>query len=427
MNRAKMVVVFVGVSALVGTLLATTGHRAPLKGLQWEAVGGYGPRASAPTPSLSVAARTPFSPGQASPSASATVAGGTTIAMAALLAAAVALIARHRRRARAEAALLPGALLAEGPAVVFGVVEGGAGTESPVVVTIYQAGSEYCNKGQWRHTWKEQRREVDARPFTLVRADGVRVSVEPDERVVVHDKLTEIRRHDVASRSRVATVRPGDEIHVTGELSGMSAGRGAYRGSGAQPVLRPPRSSPMVVAHEPVGETERERMRFHVKALAALVAAALALGALLAPYVTFAFQGRVVQALATHTATWRVWVKPKNSAGYWQTHYAVRAAAFSNPQTGEPLTLDAECDRELYDRARAGQAEAIPFVVAGNGGGATYALGDRATLARGALVGLLLIVLAAGIAYPVVTHGTAPWYLRRKVDDSGSGRLSESE
>ena len=46
-----------------------------------------------------------------------------------------------------------------------------------VVVAVEQQGREYQTKSGWAHRWSEVRRDVQARPFYVVRANGERVRV----------------------------------------------------------------------------------------------------------------------------------------------------------------------------------------------------------------------------------------------------------
>ncbi len=344
----------------------------------------------------------------------------------AMLAAAVALAFRHGRRARAEAALSPGAPLADGPAVVFGVVEGDPSAKPPVVVRIRQRGTEMCSKGSWSHAWRETDRKVEVEPFTLVRADGSRVQVEADERVVIDEALVRFERHAENLRDRVAEIVPGAEIHVTGELSGVGAGAhaGAYRASGTPPVLRPPRTGPMVIADEPGGDTDRRRARFQAIAAAGLAAAIACAWLVASPYANLVVGGVRVMARPTEVGTWRTWAKPKNRPGYWVTHYAVRAEGAL--PIGLLVALDDECNGLIYDCAKAGTCPQVPFVVAARNP-ELHQIGYGPTLSAGQIAVLILLGLGVGLAYPLTALATRPWYLRRKVNDSGPGRLSAGE
>ncbi len=353
-----------------------------------------------------------------------------------MLAVALGLARRHRRRAEAELALDPRAPLVDGPAVVFGKVDadggdpddtGGGGAEPVVTIRIHQAGKEWQSKGAWSHRWAETGRAVSARAFRLTRSDGTRVRVEPDEAsVVIHDTMlvTERGRHAYASmRDRVAQVRAGDDVHAYGELRGALAlgDRSAYREAHKDPVLRAPQGSPMVIAHEPAGDTEKKRARFHTRAAAALV---LGLGLVVGlgwDYVRLVSTGQTVTVTPTHVATWQTWVKPKNQPGYWVTHHAVRG---QTKLPGEPtaITLDDACSAELYDCVRAGACTGVPFVVAGGSGASVTGVGE-AGLERDRVVGMVLLTLIAGLCYPIWAWSTRPWYVRKRLVESGSGRL----
>jgi hypothetical protein len=342
----------------------------------------------------------------------------------ATLAAAVTLASLHRRRARAEEALSPGAPLADGPAVVFGVVEGEPGAAPPVVVRIHQRGTEVQNKGAWSHKWRETGRDVEVHGFTIVRADGARVRVEPDERVVIHENLVRFELTAYASRERIAEIVPGAQIHVTGELAGAGAAAraGAYRASGAVPVLRPPRTGPMVIADEPVGDTDRHRMRFHALAAAVLAASFVTTVALAMPYSALILDGTHVLATPTEVGTWKTYYKPKNGAGRWITHYALRAEA--TLPSGAPVTLEDECGYSVYDCAEYGRCADVPFVVSAHRPDLQQ-IGDGPTIPAVAIALIVMLGICVGGGYPLAALATRPWYMRRKVNDGGKGRLTE--
>jgi hypothetical protein len=345
---------------------------------------------------------------------------------------AVALAWIHRRRARAEEALDPAAPLADGSAVLFGVVEGEAGEvgedDPPVVVTIHQHGTETYTKNGTFHAWKETARQITARPFYLRRADGARVRVEPGEGVVVHDGLLRTARHRARDeRSRVAEVRAGEQVHISGELmgAGAPARRGsAYRGAATDPVLVPPRLAPMVISNEPPGDTEKRRQRFHAFSAVALAAAlAFAWGVVLPDYARLLLDGQVVRVAPTAVRTWQVWVKPKNGAGHYETRYALRAEALA---PDGPVTLEAHCGEALYRCAGWGRCAEVPFVVAAHHPSVSQ-IGERATISNMQTMVLVLMALFLGAIYPLAALGTRPWYARRKVNDSGRGGLTDPE
>jgi hypothetical protein len=337
----------------------------------------------------------------------------------AMLAVAIGLALRHRRRAQAESALDPRAPLVDGPAVVFGTVEGDQPGQSFVTIRIHQYGSEWQNKGAWQHRWAETGRDVTARPFRITRADGSRVLVEPDESVVIHDTLLVTEQKDLLTRDRVAEIRVGDEVHVYGELRGALAvrDRGAYREARTEPVLRPPPRSPMVIAHEPAGEAEAKRARFHAWGAAGLTLVLGGLGLVSSGWLRLVATGREATLAVTSTGTWQTWSKPKNRPGYWVAHYAVRGQA-TLPGEYAAVTLEDECSAELHACIRAGQCASVPFVVAG-----PYAEVGEPGLSTDQIAGLVMITLLAGFIYPIWAWTTRPWYVRKKLAEGGSGRL----
>ena len=335
----------------------------------------------------------------------------------------------------------PRAPLADGSAIVFGVVEGEAGEGGPaVVITIHQRGTEEHVEGTTTQHWKETHRESNARPFYVRRDDGSRVRVEPDERVVVHDALLGVVRGSVKDqRSRVAEVRPGEQVHVSGELAGagrstgdlrasdrkLTAARGGvYRTVAVEPVLRPPRFAPMVISSEPPGDTEKKRMRFHAWCAVGLAAVLAFAGAVVVrDYLFLVLDGQRVRVTPTAFRTWTEWVQPKGTSGHRVTYYAVRAQALA---PGGVVTLEDQCTSELYERVRAGEQVEVSFVVATHHP-SVFQLGEGPAISEGQVMGLSMLLLALGGIYPLAARMTRPWYARRKVNDTVSGPLPTLE
>lgn len=333
---------------------------------------------------------------------------------------------RHAKGADAERRLDPKAPLADGPAVVFGVVEAD-GPEPVVTLRIHQVGREWRHKGAWNHEWKERSRDVRVRPFTLARADGVQVRVEPDERLAIHDGMLRIERLSVARRDRVAEVLPGAEVHVSGVLDGASratrAREGAYREAGTPPVLRPPRPGRMIVSTEHPGDTEGRQSRFHALAATGLLLALATFGCGARDYLALVVGGQRVTATVTDVGTWRTWDQPKYGPGRWVLHDAVRGRAVL--PNGTEAILESPCGPELaacVDRGRCGE---VPFVVSPRDP-SNATLGTRPTLSDDQAFPIGFLALLLVFLYPAAARAMRPWYVAEKVNDRGSGRLSSS-
>ncbi|MEZ4407814.1 MAG: hypothetical protein R3A52_15270 [Polyangiales bacterium] len=331
---------------------------------------------------------------------------------------------KHQAQATLEHSFDPRAPLRDGPAAVMGVVETDPGPEAPAVaVTIYQRGTEAQNKGQWSHTWSEVKREVWARPFWIRRDDGAVVRVEPDQSVVLRDDLSRLQRYGVDTRTRHAELQRGERVFATGALSGAALAQpnAAYRGMQGSPTLRAAPGAPLMVSTEPPGDTFSKRALFHLKWLVALVVVGGTLAMTVFPKVELlTVDGVSVMARPTQTRHWMVWVKPKNRRGYWSPRYAVRAEyTFRDGQT---VTLEDECGYGLHRCVTDGQCARVPFVVSAHMP-SVHMLGSRPslTVGRSLILGITLLIL--GIAYPVSAASTRPWYLRKRVNDHGRGRL----
>ncbi len=331
---------------------------------------------------------------------------------------------RHGAQAKLERGFDPRAPLRDGPAAVMGVVETDPGPEAPAVaVTIYQRGTEAQNKGQWSHNWSEVKREVWARPFWIRRDDGAVVRVEPDQATVLRDDLSREQRYSIDARTRHAELQRGERVFATGVLAGAALAQpnAAYRGMQGTPTLRAAPGTPLMVSTELPGDTFAKRALFHLKWLVALVVVGGTLAMTVFPKVELlAVDGVSVMARPTQTRQWMVWVKPKNRRGYWSPRYAVRAEyTFRDGQT---VSLEDDCGYGLHACVTAGQCARVPFVVSANMP-SVHMLGSHAslTVGRAMILGLALVIL--GISYPASAASTRPWYLRKRVNDHGRGRL----
>jgi hypothetical protein len=331
----------------------------------------------------------------------------------------------HNRRAVMERASNPNAPLVDGPAVVFGTVESNPDWQGPVVrLDIHQAGTEWCNKGSWHHQWRETNRTLNRRPFVVVRDDGVRVQIEPDERVILHDE-TDTVRHDLTTRTRVAAIEPGQRVHVSGTLAGASLAQsnvgGAYRGGYGMPSLRAPSIGRMVISNERPGEPALARMRFH-RAWAIGIAALVAflVSVVMPAFELLSLSNDLVWVTPTEARNWREWHKPKNSSGYWVYRYSLRG---SYVDQGVTRVVEDDCGEAYHRYATERPCAPVPFTVS------TIApswhqigTGPQLTVGRCIMLGILCLTLL--IVYPASVSASRPWYEKKRVVDSGNGRLT---
>ncbi len=333
----------------------------------------------------------------------------------------------HNRRAVMEQASNPTAPLVDGPAVVYGTVEADPAWQGPFVrLDIHQSGTEWCNKGAWHHQWKETSRTLNRRPFVVVRDDGVRVQIEPDERVILHDE-PDVVRHDLASRTRVAAIEVGQRVHVSGTLVGASLAQGsaggAYRSGFGAPSLRAPSIGRMVISNERPGAPELARMRFHRGwAIAVAILFAFVASVVMPAYELLSLSNELAWATPTDVRNWREWHKPKNSSGYWVYRWSVRGAWDDH---GTARTLEDDCGQPYFNYVTEATCARVPFTVS------TIApswhqigTGPQLTVGRCIILGILCLIIV--IAYPASTLASRPWYEKKRVVDSGNGRLAAS-
>ena len=359
-----------------------------------------------------------------SSSTSALLAGIGAGVVTALLAAAGVLLARGSRRARAEQAESPVALLADGPAVVTGVVELEPGATGPAAeARVYQRGREQYYKGNWSHSWRETSREVRAQRFHIRRDDGLVVRVEPGGAVEIHAPLAPSERTAPDARTCTAPVPAGARVRMTGEIEGSAPVRvdAIYRDAPSTLMLRPPRGGKMVISTERPGEKGEEQARFHARwAIGIAVTAAIVACAVLPTYLVLAADGETVDVQPEGVRRRLEWTKPKNRPGYWVPHYEVRAVARVE---GQPVPLFDDCSQSLYDCVKGGTCGRVPFVVATHGPESFHEVGPAPTLTIGRAVLTLITVTLLAVAYAFSASSARPWYRKGRVDESGAGRL----
>jgi hypothetical protein len=334
--------------------------------------------------------------------------------LGALLVIAIVRSSVHRRREKLahKAALKQNEPLHPGPSVLAGVVAD-EGEGDAVVVEIDQLGREYKTKSGWAHQWSEVRRSVVATPFYVVRANGERVRVEPDSRVFLIDKLDVTERTGHDQRVRRARLSPGEHVFILGEMVRAPDPKlGGYREAAEGWVLRPPRGERMLVSTEPLEDRHRARARiwFHL----AWVGAALLLawhGLLFADVHAKALFGHVVTKTAVDKTWTKKWVKPSKGRAYWAYYYWIGAAGSDGVRSVSQVESSSyqaiEKGAELSFLERDGKLQIGAKACAGDGSG-------------------VFGVVVAGIwavIFLVVVLSTRPWWMRKQVVESGSGRL----
>ncbi len=325
------------------------------------------------------------------------------------------------RQAASEQSIDPVGPLRAGPFALVGTVEVESG-DNPVTIWIEQVGRESRHKNRWSHSWKETSRRIDVHPFVVRRDDGQTVKVEPGTRVVLHDTLSRFEYGGPHStRTRIAEVKPGDRVYVTGKLVdvGVHGGGGVYREALRMPRLIPASTGPMVLSTEAPGGTARRLGRLQRWcSIAVGIVLASQLVAVISPYWVQQLFGTTTVGTIQRVRTYETWHKPKNSSGYWTTHTEAQVSWADDQLANFRVTSD------LFTCAARGGCDRVVVRSARLAGFTTSQLGGRPTLGSNRALVLFFVSAGALIAWLAVLLGARPWWLRRKVVDRGSGRLS---
>lgn len=346
--------------------------------------------------------------------------GSNFVVVGGLLLLSVLLYWQHKRRAKLEEGFDPKAPLRDGASVVFGRVE----TEDrgpAVVLRVAQAGREWQYKGAWNHAWEETARQQQQRSFVVRTSTGVTVRVDPPQNVKIHGEFDRSERHDHAHRTQVFEIKHGDEVHVYGALSGAhEQSANAYRAAATMPVLSATSFAPMVISREKPGETAQKRAKvFRNLGIGALAWMLFAMLVVFNSYTVLALTGDVVPTTIEATRTWRVWVKPKNSPGYWRHHYEIRGSAAGR-------TVTDEVSYSMYQLAESGSIRTVPFLVSTvdpeyhKFGSQPHTEGGRLAIA---VIGALLWLTI----FPIIALSSRPWYAKRKLKHGGAGTIADGD
>jgi hypothetical protein len=321
----------------------------------------------------------------------------------------------HRRREKLahKAALRQGESLHLGPSVLAGVVvDDGEG--DAVVVEIDQLGREYKTKSGWSHQWSEARRSVEVKPFYVARANGERVRVEPDAEVFLIDKLDVTVRTGHTQRVRRARLSPGEHVFILGDMVRAPDPKlGGYREAAEGWVLRPPRGERMLVSTEPL--EDRHQARAKVWRNLALIGGAFLLlwhGLLFVDVHAKRISGQVVTKTAVDKRWSRNWVRPSKGRPYWAYHYYVDA-------TGSDGTRDeSQVDYASYQAIENGTELSYVQV-----DGKPLQIGAKPCAGSGSTAFGVVMAAIWAIVYLVVILSTRPWWMRKRVVETGTGRL----
>ena len=337
--------------------------------------------------------------------------GFGTLGLIGLAVFAFRLSARYRQlRRQAEASFVPNAPLALGATVVQGMVECAEGTTETLRIEVEQDGTELENSGIWSHQWTETSRRALVHPFYLRHASGARIRVNAREDVMLIDDMSGVIRVDLAKRIRVAELVPEKQIFAVGELRKATDSEGARVGSNRDQslgyVLDPPRKGPMLLSSESLGQRFARREGFHQDWGKIIVMATIAFHLMMVPYHARMLTGRVVDA--------RVTQMQELGQDDDLSHYRITM------QSGHGRTLSTELPYFHRPRLQVGSMVRVRDVQSWP---EAVAMGPLATARSTAHFGALLFVLLAGL-YSWRTRMTLAWYERKKLVDTGNGRLA---
>jgi len=325
----------------------------------------------------------------------------------------------HRNNRRASDAIERSggiAARARGLTSVVGVVEADD-QKTPISLRIEQSGTEWETRRGWGHAWTEWSRQIDARPFRLRTRDGESVQIIPDKHIDIVAPLREGPPcYEENTRYRVADVKLGDEVCVTGVLEAESRGSGVYRGGGSRATLRPAKDEPLLVEARPFGARDARKERFYAKATKLLGALFLAIHVL--GYGTYHLVNLAgTEMLAEPRGTKITHTRTKSGS---IPHYMLTARF--RDASGRYRMLEGEVDRETYDKVRKNEIQGVPFLVVPWAPGIHLAgLEPHTSMTAAMMTALMTIVAFLGFFAGRVSN--PPWYEQKRVRETGNGQL----
>jgi hypothetical protein len=318
--------------------------------------------------------------------------------------------ARARRRTRlaatAEASVgeRPPPLVEGSDVVLVGTVRHFEDHDVAVKVSVRQSGTESESSGSWSHAWTEIDREIILAPFLLELADGKHVLVHPPKNVDVADALDQKVWIDRNQRVLSAELVPGERIFARGRLerSDQAVPGGAYRDVAWGWALGPT-GGQMLLSSEPLGQGLRKRASFH-RYYAWIASILLAITQL-----TLAgFYGRLAGDTELATLDGKNWYQTTDEDDNTDDHYKISLR-------GRSFEIDE------HDFNRVGRGIQIPVRI---GSANNWEIGSEATIHWMHALVLLLISSSFWIVYKIRRATSRPWF-RRKVNESGGGRLPD--
>lgn len=316
---------------------------------------------------------------------------------------------RLSRRAKLAAAIEKDVEPVVGQRMVRGKI---LATEGPAVrVTITEMGTESESKNRWTTTWTEIERTVQTTPFVVETRSGRTVRVEPTSDVKLVDDLEPAVRTSRERRTRSAALKEGETAIVLGRIE-TSIAAGEHSAGFREPpralVMRPDAGSMMISTHgleAPLRLDARTRRNCAFVILATIVIAQLAA----VRYHLALLDGHVAPAVVVSREQREV--KDKKGSHYEST------IVYRVSESGQEVRERVESrDYPTLTEGRTIPVRVSPLMTS-FGGSATE---------MGVVLFLPTLLEAGGILFCVwVVWTTRPWYERKKLRSTRSGRLDD--
>lgn len=329
------------------------------------------------------------------------------------------LLANLRLGLSANRSFDPRAPLRPGRVVVCGEVELLPGEELAVRAELRQRGTEHSTRNGRTHTWTEETRRVEARPFLLRRAEGDAIRVEPTADVQLVDRLDVVVRHNYYQRTLKGELSSGERVYAAGLLVPGAPLPGVERGYREAPprelVLRAPPGGRLLLAAERLGSRFFARMRFHLR------------------WFLLGLGGLAVIELLLFQGYFRSWLDGERVEAEVIRRHGFSTGGGKNRRTYHHLYLRRSDPFEQRYRidAAASSFKRIPVgarvilreVRRGHLLWRGISLGAEPTLHLAAVVVALALAIGLTAAFAARRRSTRPWYDRELYTVSGKGPL----
>jgi hypothetical protein len=364
----------------------------------------------APTsePVLTICAET----GDATASLASLAVWGYTVAIVALALVPIVLIARNLSLAARARRTHGGQIkLRPGLAVLEGTVD--HPYDPPLRVEITQTGTEVHLEGRGRwFQWTERERKLSTAPFRL-RVGHDEVDVVPDDQTRLMLEMDRTEGQAGTVRRRIAEVRDGDTIHISGKLevtTEVDPTAGGYRGAASRKrfVLRPSGAG-MLVSKRPLDDVFLHPIRQYGAALGLLALVALVVHGLFGGYHARVASGEV---LAAEVLDKRVTLDSEGNKNHWL-----------DVRLPDGTTLEAGPTAACYGRVAKG--DHVPLLVPREHP-SLWQIGSVPSVNIMAVFGGFVALVVGLILYILILRASMRWHGGRLLDEQ-EGPLTTGE